>query len=117
MVYDIVKRFPKENRDINFVLTPNEIQKFLTAFLSTEKFTPISINWETDACGGYCREYYLTLTHFENNGLFISSVYRDGKFIKADNNDIILISAGININTYDVFRDNYDNVYLFDIED
>lgn len=49
--------------------------------------------------------------------MFIEPVYRNKKFIETDNNNIILISAGININTYDIFEINYDKVYLFDIED
>lgn len=65
----------------------------------------------------YSREYYFTLTHIGNNNLFIEPVYRNKKFIETDNNNIILISAGININTYDIFEINYDKVYLFDIED
>lgn len=116
-VCDIIKDFDEGNKNIDFVLTADEVQDFLVAFLSTGKFKPVCIDWATPEINGYDREFYFSLCRFDySNKLFIDPVYRKEKFINIDNDSIILVSAGVKVDTYNKFVKNYNNVILFDIE-
>lgn len=99
------------------MLTVDEVQSFLTAFLSTGKFKPASIEWAESDISGYDKEYYFSLYRLDENQIFVSPVYNEGKFMHTGNDSIVLISAGIKIDTYNKFTKEYSNVILFDIED
>lgn len=117
LVYDITKSFDDGNKDIDFVLTVDEVQDFLTAFLSTGKFKPVSIEWSKPDISGYDREYYFTLCRFDGNEIFVEPVYNEDKLVGIGDDNIILISAGVKVDTYAKLVKDYNNVILFDIED
>lgn len=117
LVYDITKSFDDGNKDIDFVLTVDEVQDFLTAFLSTGKFKPVSIEWSKPDISGYDREYYFTLCRFDGNEIFVEPVYNEDKLVGIGDDNIILISAGVKVDTYAKLVKDYNNVVLFDIED
>lgn len=99
------------------MLTVDEIQDFLTAFLSTGKFKPASIEWSKPDISGYDREYYFSLCRFDENEIFVSPVYNEDKLVGIGDDSIILISAGVKLGTYAKLVKDYNNVVLFDIED
>lgn len=99
------------------VLTVEEVPNFLTAFISTGKFKPVSIDFATPDISGYNREYYFSLCHFDDNELFVEPTYRDDKFMAADPESIILISKSVKTDTYFKYKKCCNNVILFDIED
>lgn len=117
LVYDIVKSFDEGNKDIDFVLTTDEVQDFLTAFLSTGRFKPVCIDWATPEINGYSREYYFSLCRFEDNQIFVTPVYRKDKFMDIGEDSIILVSGKVKTSTYNKFVKEYSDVLLFDIED
>lgn len=118
LVYDIVKGFDDENKDIDFVLTADEVPDFLTAFLSTGKFKPVCIDWAEPDINGYDREYYFSLLRFDDdNEVFVTPVYCEDRFVNTGNKSIILVSESVKMSTYNKFTKEYSNVLLFDIKD
>lgn len=117
LVYDIVSGFDDEKKDIDFILTADEARDFLTAFLYTGEFKPVSIEWAVPDISGYDKEYCLSLCQFNGSEIFLSPVYNGDKFVDIGNDSIILASAGIKLDTYNRFAEKYSNVILFDIED
>ena len=117
LVYDITKSFDDGNKDIDFVLTVDEVQDFLTVFLSTGKFKPVSIEWAKPNISGDDREYYFSLCRFDENEILVSPAYNDDRLISIGDDSIVLVSAGVKVDTYSKFVKSYDNVVLFDIED
>lgn len=114
LVYDIVKSFDEGNKDVDFVLTTDEVQDFLTAFISTGKFKPVLIDWATPEMNWYDREYYLSLCRFEDNQIFVIPVYHEDRFIDIGDDSIILVSESIKVSTYNKFKKK--NALLFDID-
>lgn len=116
-VYEVINSFSKGSRNIDIVLTPQEVQKYLVAFLSTDKLNPASINWSCSDYNEYDREYYFSLFHFDDDELFVEPVYVNDKFMRADSESIILISDNVKVDTYARIKKDYDKVILFSIED
>lgn len=112
-----MKSFSGGGKNIDIVLTPQEVQEYLVAFLSTDKLNPVSINWSCSDYNEYYREYYFSLFHFDDDELFVEPVYVNDKFMKADTESIILISDKIKLDTYKTLKKNYDKAILFSIED
>lgn len=116
-VCEVMKSFTNGSENIDIVLTQQEVQKYLVAFLSTGKLNPVSINWSCADYNEYGREYYFSLFHFDDDELFVEPVFVDDKFMKADTESIILVSDKIKLDTYKILKKNYDKVILFSIED
>lgn len=118
LVYEIVKGFDNGNKDIDFVLTVDEVQNFLTAFLSTGKFKPVCIDWAESEINGYDKEYYFSLCQSEdNNEMFVTPVYCEDRFMGVGDDSIILVSENIKMSTYKKFAKKHNNVILFGIDD
>lgn len=116
-VYEVINSFFKGSRNVDIVLTPQEVQKYLVAFLSTDKLNPVSVNWSCSDYNEYDREYYFSLFHFDDDELFVEPVYVNDKFMRADSESIILISDNVKVDTYARIKKDYDKVILFSIED
>lgn len=118
LVYDIVKSFDDGNKDIDFVLTTDEVQDFLTAFLSTGKFKPVCVEWAESHINGYDREYYFSLCQFDDeNEMWVTPVYREDRFMGIGNDTIVFVSESVKTSTRNKFVKEYSNVILFDIDD
>lgn len=116
LVCDIVENFDDGNKDVDFVLTADEVQDFLTAFLSTGKFKPASIEWAISGISEYDKEYYFSLCRYGINEIIVLPVYRENRFMNTSDDSIILVSASVKVSTYNKFVKDYNNVILFDIE-
>lgn len=99
------------------MLTVDEVQDFLTAFISTGKFKPVFLDWATPEINEYDREYYFSLCRFDDNEIWVTPVYCEDRFMDIGEDSIIFVSAGAKIDTYNKFVKDYNNVILFDIED
>lgn len=120
MISDIIEEFGDGN-DITIALPWDEAGKFITALISTEKFTPYSIHFDYPDVDNYSSEYYISLTHIDNNYLFVEPAYNtdEKKYLNDDSDltDIMFISAGVSTTLYDKLIENGHNTVLFDIEE
>ena len=70
LILSVVEEFD-DGADINIVITWEDVSKYLTALISTGKFSPYSIEFCYPDMNGYSYEYLISINHFENNALFV----------------------------------------------
>ena len=73
LISSVVEEFD-DGADINIVITWEDVSKYLTALISTGKFSPYSIEFCYPDMNGYSYEYLISINHFENNALSLSAL-------------------------------------------
>lgn len=120
LVCDVMQEF-EEGNNITIVLTVDEVPDYLTAFLSTGKIKPFDIDWAYPDVNGYGREYYFTLTHLDDDVVFVEKAYDSDKCRYIDDcpdvTDIMFISVDVSKTLFDKCVNDGHNIVLFDIEE
>lgn len=120
MISDITKEF-KDGNDITIALPWDETGRLIKALISTEQFTPYSIHFDYPDVDNYSSEYYISLTHIDDNYLFVEPAYNtdENRYLDDDSSftDIMFISAGVSTTLYDKLIEDGHNTVLFDIEE
>ena len=119
LISSVIEEFD-DGADINIVITWEDFSKYLTALISTGKFSPYSIEFCYPDMNGYSYEYLISINHFENNALFVEPIYniehdRYNTFYD-DSVDITFASANILKECYDKIIDGGCYTILFDID-
>lgn len=119
LVCDVMREF-EEGQEITLVLTAEEVPDYLTAFLSTGKIKPYDIDWAHPDVNGYGGEYYFSLSHFENDVVFVEKAYDTDNCRYLDDSpeftDILFVSVDVGKALYDKCVNDKHNIVLFDIE-
>lgn len=119
LVCDVMQEF-EEGQEITLVLAAEEVPDYLTAFLSTGKIKPYDIEWAYPEVNGYGGEYYFSLTHLNNDVLFVEKAYDNDncRYLDTDSEftDIMFISVDVGKTLFDKFVNDKHNIVLFDIE-
>lgn len=95
--------------------------EILTKIISDGEFNIYLLDYGTLKMEGYGHEYAISLSHLDNNGLFVEKIYNTEKedylIIGDDESGIISMSDSISKACYDKIVDYGCNTVLFNIEE
>ena len=119
MIADTLKEFDDnvDNKEfgIGIALTSDETPTFITALLSTGRFTPEWLEYDKY---DYCGEYLIYLN--QGGKFWVSKSLNDNldKYCPVENelNDIVFVSQDISKEYFDIINDGVNHIVLFDIE-
>ena len=119
-ISSVIEEF-NDGSDIDIVLPWEEVNDVITAIISTGKFKIYLFDYGLPEMDNYTYEYSITLSHFDDNALFVEKIYNseEDRYITFCNEatDIVFVSAGVSKVCYDGIVADGCNTVLFDIED
>ena len=120
MIHDIVLEY-EESKDVEVMLSWDEVPRFMIALLSINTFNPAMIEWNAPEFDEYDKEYSITLSHFGEDNVFIEKCWNQskGRYFNAlgEGANVIFASQNISKSLYDNITYECGNVVLFDFED
>ncbi len=110
-----------DGANVDIVLPWQEVNDILVALISTGKFKLYCVDFGLPEMYGYGYEYSISLSHLDDDSLFVEKVYRTDKddYLTFCNEavDVTFVSAGVSRVCYDSIVEDGCNTVLFDIED
>ena len=110
-----------DGANLDIVLPWEEVNAILVALISTGKFKLYYVDFGLPEMDGYGYEYGISLSHLDDDSLFVEKVYRTDKddylTFCNDTTDVTFVSAGVTRVCYDSIVEDGCNTVLFDIED
>ena len=110
-----------DGANVDIVLPWQEVNDILVALISTGKLTLYCVDFGLPEMDGYDYEYSISLSHLDDDSLFVEKVYRTDKdnyvTFCSEATDIIFVSTGVTKVCYDSIVKDGCNTVLFDIED
>lgn len=119
MISDVIQEYNDKN-DITIVLSYDEVPSFITALISTGKFTPQVLDWAYPEINGYEKEYSISIMNLDGGEIYLEKCWMEDKNMYYNDIgivDVCFVSQSISKTLYDKISDDGDNVILFDIAD
>ena len=110
-----------DGANVDIVLPWEEVNDILVALISTGKFKLYCVDFGLPEMDGYDYEYSISLSHLDDDSLFVEKVYRTDKddylTFCSEAVDVTFVSAGVSLKLYNNIIDDGCNTVLFNIED
>lgn len=120
LVDSVIEEY-NDGANIDVVLPWYEVGEVLTKIISNGEFNICFLDYSLPEMEGYGHEYTISLSHLDNNGLFVEKIYNTEKedylIIGDDESGIIFMSDSISKTCYDKIVDYGCNTVLFNIEE
>ena len=114
LVCDVVDTFKEEDMyDFTLVVSSNEVQDYLTAFVSTGVFKPVMIDFDT--YDGF--DYTITLLKYCGKAEILIERYRDNVENIIDDDLDFMVSNSVKTSTYKKILKKNSDFILYDIEE
>ena len=108
-----------EGAEIDIIVPYDVVDKYIKAFVESD-IKIDSINYAIPEINGYDKEYIITLSHIDDDCLFVEPAYNEEHerylSIYFDNVQIAFISADITMKFYEELIDNGLNTVLYEFE-
>ena len=120
LISSVIEEY-NDGANVDIVLPWEEVNNILVALISTGKFKLYCVDFGLPEMDGYDYEYSISLSHLDDDSLFVEKIYRNDKddYITfcSDATDITFVSAGVSLELYNNIIDDGCNTVLFNIED
>lgn len=119
MISDVVQEYNDKN-DITIVLAYDEVPSFITALISTGKFTLQSLEWAYPEINGYEKEYSISIMNLDGGEIYLEKCWMEDKNMYCNaigEDDICFVSQSVSKTLYGKICDDNGNIILFEIED
>lgn len=119
MISDVIQEYNDKN-DITIVLSYDEVPSFITALISTGKFTPQLLDWAYPEINGYEKEYSISIMNLDGGEIYLEKCWMEDKnmyYNAIGEDDICFVSQSVSKTLYDKICDDDGNIILFEIED
>lgn len=120
LISSVIEEY-NDGANVDIVLPWEEVNDILVALISTGKFKLYCVDFGLPEMDGYDYEYSISLSHLDDDSLFVEKVYRTDKddytTFCSETTDVIFVSAGVSLKLYNNIIDDGCNTVLFNIED
>lgn len=120
LISSVIEEY-NDGANVDIVLPCGEVNNILVALISMGKFKLYCVDFGLPEMDGYDYEYSISLSHLDDDSLFLEKVYRTDKddYITfcSDITDVVFVSAGITKVCYDSIVRDGCNTVLFEVED
>ena len=120
LVSSVIEEY-NDGANVDIVLPWEEVNDILVALISAGKFKLYYVDFGLPEMDGYDYEYSVSLSHLDDDSLFVEKVYRTDKdnyvTFCSEATDIVFVSAGVTKVCYDSIVRDGCNTVLFDVED
>ena len=120
LISSVIEEY-NDGANVDIVLPWEEVNNILVALISMGKFKLYCADFGLPEMDGYDYEYSVSLSHLDDDSLFVEKIYRTDKddYITfcSEATDIIFVSAGVTKVCYDSIVRDGCNTVLYDIED
>ena len=120
LISSVIEEY-NDGANVDIVLPCGEVNDILVALISTGKFKLYCVDFGLPEMYGYDYEYSISLSHLDDDSLFVEKIYRTDKddYITfcSDITDVVFVSAGVTKVCYDSIVRDGCNTVLFDVED
>ena len=120
LISSVIEEY-NDGANVDIVLPWEEVNNILVALISTGKFKLYCVDFGLPEMDGYDYEYSISLSHLDDDSLFVENVFIIFKYdyIKfcSDITDVVFVSAGVTKVCYDSIVEDGCNTVLFDVED
>ena len=120
LISSVIEEY-NDGANVDIVLPCGEVNDILVALISTGKFKLYCVDFGLPEMDGYDYEYSISLSHLDDDSLFVEKVYGADKddYITfcSDITDVVFVSAGVTKVCYDSIVRDGCNTVLFEVED
>ena len=108
-----------EGAEIDIIVPYEVVDKYIKAFIESD-IKVYSIDYAIPEINGYCKEYIITLSHLDEDCLFVETAYNEEHerylSVYSCDNQITFVSADANMKFYEELVDSGLNTVLYDFE-
>ena len=120
LISSVIEEY-NDGANVDIVLPWEEVNDILVALISTGKFKLYCVDFGLPEMDGYDYEYSISLSHLDDDSLFVEKAYRIDKddylTFCSEAVDVTFVSAGVSLKLYNNIIDDGCNTVLFDVED
>ena len=120
LISSVIEEY-NDGANVDIVLSWEEVNDVLVALISTGKFKLYCIDFGLPEMNGYGYEYGISLSHLDDDSLFVEKIYRTDKddylTFCSEATDVVFVSAGVSLKLYNNIIDDGCNTVLFNVED
>lgn len=120
LISSVIEEY-NDGANVDIVLPWEEVNNILVALISMGKFKLYCVDFGLPEMDGYDYEYSISLSHLDDDSLFVEKVYGADKddYITfcSDITDVVFVSAGVTKVCYDSIVRDGCNTVLFEVED
>ena len=108
-----------EGAEIDIIVPYAVADKYIKAFIESD-IKVYSIDYAIPEINGYCKEYIITLTHLNEDCLFVEPAYNEEHerylSVYSCDNQITFVSADVTMKFYEELIDSGLNTVLYEFE-
>ena len=120
LISSVIEEY-NDGANVDIVLPWEEVNDIFVALISTGKFKLYCVDFGLPEMDGYDYEYSISLSHLDDDSLFVEKAYRTDKddylTFCSEATDVVFVSAGVSLKLYNNIIDDGCNTVLFNIED